>query len=45
MIMIIDKNPFKIDYDVNINVTALKKKIKKEMKPNLNDFVANSFIV
>jgi len=43
--MTIDKNLFKIDYDVNVNVTALKKKIKEEMKPNLNDFVTNLFIV
>jgi len=31
--MTLDKDPFKVDYDDNDNVTALKEKVKEE-KPN-----------
>ena len=41
--MTLNEDPFKVDYDDNDDITALKKKIKEEMKPNLNDFAANSF--
>ena len=42
--MTLNEDPFKVDYDDNDDVTALKKKIKEEMKPNLNDFATNLFI-
>ena len=36
---------FEVEYDDNDNVAVLKKKVKEEMKPKLDDFAANSFIV
>jgi len=43
--MTLEGRPFKVEYDDNDNVAVLKKKVKEEMKPKLDDFAANSFTV
>ena len=40
-----EEDPFQVEYDDNDNVAVLKKKVKEEMKPKLDDFAANSFTV
>ena len=36
-------NAFDVEYDDNVSISTLKDKVKEMMKPDLNNFAANSF--
>ena len=38
-------NAFDVEYDDNVSISTLKDKVKEMMKPDLDNFAANSFSV